>query len=85
VTDRLAGGWSPAGRIVMTQQRPPNYYPFSVPLIMLFTFNDLVKEKNWLFEFTPKPNIGKSDKLKISSENLCQEEVATKLKNENLS
>jgi hypothetical protein len=35
--DRPAGGWPSEGRILMTPQRPPNYYPFSVPLIMEFT------------------------------------------------
>jgi acetylornithine deacetylase/succinyl-diaminopimelate desuccinylase-like protein len=28
--DRPAGGWPPSGRIIMSPQRPPNYYPFSV-------------------------------------------------------
>jgi hypothetical protein len=36
-----AGGWPPEGRIVMT----PNYYPFSVCLIMAHTWND-IHEKN---------------------------------------
>jgi hypothetical protein len=35
--DRLAGGWPPAGLIVMTPQQPLNYYPFSVRLITQFT------------------------------------------------
>jgi hypothetical protein len=35
--DRPAEGWPPKGRIVMTPQLPPDYYPFSVPLIMEFT------------------------------------------------
>jgi hypothetical protein len=33
-TDRPAGGWPPEARIVMTPQLPPNYYSFSVCLIM---------------------------------------------------
>jgi hypothetical protein len=35
--DRLNGSWPPEGRIIMTPQLPPDYYPFSVPLIMEFT------------------------------------------------
>jgi hypothetical protein len=35
--DRLVRGWPPEGHIVMTPLLPPNYYPFSVPLIMEFT------------------------------------------------
>jgi hypothetical protein len=35
--DWPAGGWPPKGRIVMTPLLPPNYYPFSVPLIMELT------------------------------------------------
>jgi hypothetical protein len=38
--DRPAGGWPPAGRIIMTPQSPPDYYPFSVPLIMEFTISE---------------------------------------------
>jgi hypothetical protein len=35
--DRLVEGWPPKGLIVLTSLLPPNYYPFSVPLIMEFT------------------------------------------------
>ena len=32
-----ARGWPPSGHIFMTPELPPNYYLFSVPLIMKFT------------------------------------------------
>jgi hypothetical protein len=35
--DWLAGGWLPVGRIIMTPQRPSNYHPFSICLIMAST------------------------------------------------
>jgi hypothetical protein len=35
--DRLARGCPPKVLIIMIPQLPPNYYPFSVPLIMEFT------------------------------------------------
>jgi hypothetical protein len=37
--DRPAGGWPPEGQIVMTPYLPPNYYPFSVPLLMELTLD----------------------------------------------
>jgi hypothetical protein len=37
--DRPAGGWPPAGHIIMTPKLPPDYHPFSVPLIMEFTLS----------------------------------------------
>jgi hypothetical protein len=37
-------GRPPAGCIVMTPYLPPNYYPFSVPLIMEFSIILLVSE-----------------------------------------
>jgi hypothetical protein len=35
--NRPARGWPPEGHIIMTPELPPNYYPFSIPLIMEFT------------------------------------------------
>jgi hypothetical protein len=35
--DRPVGGWPPAVRIVLTPQRPSNYYPFNVRLMMELT------------------------------------------------
>jgi hypothetical protein len=37
-TDEPAGGWPPAGRIVMTPERPSNYYLFSVCLSLELTW-----------------------------------------------
>jgi hypothetical protein len=37
-SDRPAGGWPPEGCSVMTHQRPPNYYLFSVCQIMANTY-----------------------------------------------
>jgi hypothetical protein len=37
VANGPADGWPPEGRIIMTPYLSPEYYPFSVPLIMEFT------------------------------------------------
>jgi hypothetical protein len=43
--DRPAGGCLPEGRIVMTPQRPANYYPLSFCLIMASTYRQLKKKQ----------------------------------------
>jgi hypothetical protein len=41
---RPPGGWLPEGRIVMTPKLSPNYYPFSISLIMEFTLQPFSAE-----------------------------------------
>jgi hypothetical protein len=48
VAVRPAGGWVPTGRIVMSPWLPPDYYPFSVSLIMKLTQHRLSRGRRAL-------------------------------------
>jgi hypothetical protein len=45
--NRPAGCWPATGRIIMTSYRPPNHYPFSVPLIIEFNASANAMKMLW--------------------------------------